>query len=74
MLQGGAAGEEGVLEVVVEQTADGGHVDVGKARETAGEVGGVVVRPEETPKLTVEDVLRLSPARDTHSHHQDEVL
>lgn len=71
MLQGGATREEGVLEVVVEQTADGGHVDVGKAREAAGEVGGVVVRPEETPKLTVEDVLGLSPARDTHSHHQD---
>ena len=31
MLQGGTPGEEGVLEVVVEQAADGGHVDVGKA-------------------------------------------
>lgn len=63
MLQGGAAREEGVLEVVVEQAADGGHVDVRKARESAGEVGGVVVRPEETPKLNVEDVLRLRPHR-----------
>lgn len=33
VLQGGPAREEGVLEVVVEHTADGGHVDVSKARE-----------------------------------------
>lgn len=32
VLQGGASGEEGVLEVVVEQTADGRHVDVCEAR------------------------------------------
>ena len=31
MLQGRAPGEEGVLEVVVEQAADGGHVYVGEA-------------------------------------------
>lgn len=61
MLQWGAPGEEGVLEVVVEQAADGGHVDVREAREAAGEVGGVVVRPEETPKLSVKDVLGLRP-------------
>lgn len=61
VLQWGAPGEEGVLEVVVEQAADGGHVDVGEAREAAGEVGGVVVRPEETPELSVEDVLCLRP-------------
>lgn len=35
VLQGSAAREEGVLEVVVEQAADGGHVDVRKAGETA---------------------------------------
>lgn len=34
VLQGGPAREEGVLEVVVEHAADGGHVDVGEARET----------------------------------------
>lgn len=28
VLQRGTAGEEGVLQVVVEQAADGGHVDV----------------------------------------------
>lgn len=65
MLQGGPAREEGVLEVVVEHAADGRHVDVSKARETAREVSGVVVGPEETPELPVEDVLCLHPAR-TH--------
>lgn len=35
MLQRGAAREKGVLEVVVEQATDGGHVDVGKARQSA---------------------------------------
>lgn len=31
MLQRCASREEGVLQVVVEQAADGGHVDVGEA-------------------------------------------
>lgn len=35
VLQRSAAREKGVLEVVVEQTADGGHVDVSKARQSA---------------------------------------
>lgn len=63
VLQRGASREEGVLQVVVEQAADGGHVDVGEARQAAGEVGGVVVRPEEAPELAVEDVLGLSSVR-----------
>lgn len=57
MLQRSASGEEGVLQVVVQQAADGGHVDVRKAREAAGEIGGVVVGTEEAPKLRVENVL-----------------
>lgn len=35
VLQRRAAREKGVLEVVVEQAADGGHVDVSKARQSA---------------------------------------
>lgn len=35
VLQGCASGVEGVLEVVVQQTAEGRHVDVSKAGETA---------------------------------------
>jgi len=35
VLQGSAPREKGVLEVVVEQAADGGHVDVRKARQPA---------------------------------------
>lgn len=67
VLQGGPAREEGVLEVVVEHAADGGHVDVSKAREATGEVSGVVVGPEKTPELPVEDILCLRPAR-THRY------
>lgn len=59
VLQGGAAREEGVLEVVVEHAADGGHVDVSEARETTGEVRGVVVGPEKAAELPVEDILCL---------------
>lgn len=70
MLQWSTAWEKGVLEVVVKQAADGGHVDVSEARKPAREVGGVVVRPEETPELAVEDVLRLCPVRSTQSYHQ----
>lgn len=35
VLERGAAGEESVLEVVVEEAANGGHVDVGEARQAA---------------------------------------
>lgn len=63
MLQRCASWEEGVLQVVVEQATDGGHVDVGKAGEAAREVGGVVVRSEKAPELAVEDVLGLSSVR-----------
>lgn len=66
VLQRSTAREEGVLEVIVEQAANGGHVDVSKAWETAGEVGGIVVRPEETPKLSIEDVLCLWSAEKKH--------
>lgn len=56
VLQGRASGVEGVLEVIVQQTAEGRHVDVGEAGETAREVGRVVVCAEKTTKLDVEDV------------------
>lgn len=56
VLEGCASGVEGVLEVVVQQTAEGRHVDVGEAGETAREVGRVVVRAKKTPELAVEDV------------------
>lgn len=68
VLQRSTAREKGVLEVVVEETADGGHVDVCKARQSAREVSGVVVCSEQTPKLCIEDVLCLWPAIKTHSY------
>ena len=63
--QCGAAGVEGVVEGVVEQAGDGGHVHVSESVESAGEVGGVVVGAEQTPKLRVEDVLCDHPAMTT---------
>lgn len=68
VLQGGPAREEGVLQVVVEHAADGRHVDVSKARKATGEVSGVVVGPEKTPELPVEDILCLRPAGRTHRY------
>lgn len=56
VLQGGSSGVEGVLEVVVQQTAQRRHVDVGEAGKTAREVGRVVICAEKTPELDVEDV------------------
>lgn len=70
VLQGGPAREEGVLEFVVEYAADGGHVDVSEARKATGEVSGVVVGPEKTPELPVEDILCLRPARKDTLIHQ----
>lgn len=57
-----AARIERVLQVVVEQAANGGHVDVRKAREAAGEICRVVKRAEQTTELAVEHVLCLGPA------------
>lgn len=68
VLQGIAAGKKGVLEVVVEQAADGRHVDVSEAGQAAGEIRWVVIGPEETPKLSVEDVFCLWPVFETNVH------
>lgn len=62
MLKRRATRIERVLQVVVEQAANRGHVDVCKAREAAGEICRVVIRAEQAAKLTVEHVLRLRPA------------
>jgi len=62
VLQGRAARVERVRRVVVEQAADGRHVEVGEAAQAAGEVGGVVARPEDAAELRVEQVLGHQPA------------
>jgi len=62
VLQGGAAGVESVLEVIIQETADGGHVDVRETRESPGEVRGVVTRSEDAAELRVEHVLCHHPA------------
>lgn len=57
MLQGGATRVESVGEVVVEQTADGCHVEVREATQATGEEGGVVAGAENAAKVRVEQVL-----------------
>lgn len=57
MLQRRATGVEGVREVVVQQAADGGHVEIGETAEAAGKVGGVVTGAEDASELRVEQVL-----------------
>lgn len=61
MLQGGAARVESVRGVVIQKTADGGHVDVGETGESSGEVSGVVTRSEDAAELRVEHVLSHRP-------------
>lgn len=65
VLQGGAAGVEGVGQVVVQQAAQRRHVDVGESAQAPGEVGGVVTRSEDAAKLRVEQVLCHRPETDT---------
>ena len=52
MLQGGAARVEGEVHAVVEQAAEGGHVEVGEAHQPPREVGGVVEGAEDAPELS----------------------
>lgn len=63
VLQRGAPGVEGEIHVVVEQAADGSHVDVREAHQPAGEVRGVVEGAEDASKLGVEQVLRQRPEK-----------
>lgn len=62
MLQGGAARVEGEVHAVVEQAAEGGHVEVGEAHQPPREVGGVVEGAEDAPELCVEQRLGDAPA------------
>lgn len=54
VLQRGAAWVEGVRRVVVQETAEGGHVEVGEARQASGEVRGIVARSKDAAELRVE--------------------
>jgi len=63
VLQRGAPGVEGEIHVIVQQTADGGHVDVGEPHQPSREVRGVVEGAEDASKLGVEQVLRQRPER-----------
>lgn len=65
MLQGRAARVEGEVHAVVEQAAEGGHIEVGEAHEAPREVGGVVEGAEDAPKLSVEQGLGNAPGRET---------
>ena len=55
VLQRGPPGVEGVADVVVQQAAQGRHVDVGEPRQAPQEVRGVLVSVEQAPKLGIEE-------------------
>lgn len=54
MLQGCSTWVKREVHMVVEQTAQRGHVEVREAHEAPGEVGGVVEGAEDAPKLRIE--------------------
>ena len=56
MLQWGPPGVEGMADVVVQQAAQGRHVDVGEPRQAPQEVRGVLVCAEQAPKLGLEEL------------------
>lgn len=58
VLQRGAPGVEGEVHVVVQQAADGCHVDIRESHQPSRKVGGVVEGAEDASKLGVEQVLR----------------
>lgn len=54
---------EGEIDVVVQQAADGGHVDIREPHQPSGEVRGIVEGAEDASKLGVEQVLCQRPER-----------
>lgn len=54
MLQRGAPGEKGEVHIIVQQAADGCHVDIREPDQPSREVGWVVEGSEDAPKLRVE--------------------
>ena len=63
VLQRGTTRVECVGQVIVQQAADGGHVQVWVAAESAGKIGGVVTGTKDAAKLGVEQVLCHSSIR-----------
>lgn len=61
VLQGCTAWVEGEVHAVVEQAAEGGHVEVGETHKAPREVSGVVEGTEDAPKLSVEQGLGDAP-------------
>lgn len=57
MLQWSPAGVEGVADIIAEEAAQGGHVDVSKARQTPQEVCRVLVSAEQAAELGIEETL-----------------
>lgn len=52
---------ERVLHRVLQQVGDVRRVDVSKTEQPSGEIGGIVIRTEHTPKLLVEYTLHRMP-------------
>lgn len=55
MLQGSPPGVECVVDIVVQEAAQGRHVDVSEPRQAPQEVGRVLVCAEQAPELGVEE-------------------
>lgn len=70
VLQWGPPGVEGMADVVVQQAAQGRHVDVGEPRQAPQEVRGVLVCAEQAPKLGIEETFGHFPeeAREEQSN------
>lgn len=54
MLQRGAPGEKGEVHIIVQQAADGCHVDIREPDQSPREVSWVVEGSEDAPKLRIE--------------------
>lgn len=63
MLQRGAPRVEGEIHIIVQQAADGCHVNIREPHQPSREVRGVVEGAEDASKLGVEQVLRQRPER-----------
>lgn len=64
MLQRSAAWIECEVNVIVQETAEGSHVDVRETTQSSGEIRWVVTSSEDAAEMRVEEVLHHHPATD----------
>lgn len=64
MLQGSATWVECEVDVIIQETAEGSHVDIRVTTQSSGEICWVVACSEDAAKMDVEDFLHHHPATD----------